>query len=85
MMPLRFYLICPVTVFRDTKNQIKSKNALMRLYTPYSSPADISSVIPARFWAGIALRDCPQGSPEQVVYADSLLLKDPGSSAGMTV
>ena len=65
MMPLRFYLICPITVFRDTKNQIKEQYALTRSYTPNSSPADISSVIPHAF---------EQGSLEKVVYADSLRL-----------
>ncbi len=75
MMPLRFYLICPITVFRDTKNQIKEQYALTRSYTPNSSPADISSVIPHAF---------EQGSLEKVVYADSLIFKDTGSAAGMT-
>ena len=32
MTPLRFYLICPLTVSRDNKNQRKSHNALTRLY-----------------------------------------------------
>jgi hypothetical protein len=36
MTALRFYWICPFTVFRDNKNQRKSQNALPRSYLPPS-------------------------------------------------